>query len=226
VEQAFGLRFDFFTASEGAVLVAAGSLGETDVSLNNMSKYQQTIDEALEVLQSLKELEPVVEVAAGWCVETLGTGHKLLLCGNGGSAAEAQHLAGELVGRYTVNRRALPAIALSADASVLTCIANDFEFEQVFSRQIAALGSPGDLLVAFSTSGNSPNVVAALEAAKSLGMRSIALLGSDGGRARELAGCAVVVRHPKTARAQEGHQFLVHCLMDRIEAAIAPESAA
>jgi D-sedoheptulose 7-phosphate isomerase len=182
-----------------------------------MSKYQQTIDEALEVLQSLKELEPVVEVAAGWCVETLGTGHKLLLCGNGGSAAEAQHLAGELVGRYTVNRRALPAIALSADA---------FEFEQVFSRQIAALGSPGDLLVAFSTSGNSPNVVAALEAAKSLGMRSIALLGSDGGRARELAGCAVVVRHPKTARAQEGHQFLVHCLMDRIEAAIAPESAA
>ena len=168
-----------------------------------MSKYQQTIDEALEVLQSLKELEPVVEVAAGWCVETLGTGHKLLLCGNGGSAAEAQHLAGELVGRYTVNRRALPAIALSADASVLTCIANDFEFEQVFSRQIAAL-----------------------EAAKSLGMRSIALLGSDGGRARELAGCAVVVRHPKTARAQEGHQFLVHCLMDRIEAAIAPESAA
>jgi D-sedoheptulose 7-phosphate isomerase len=193
---------------------------------DHMSAYRRTIDEALEVLRSMKELEPAVDVAAGWCVEALGTGHKLLLCGNGGSAAEAQHLAGELMGRYTVNRRALPAIALAGDASVLTCIANDFEFEQVFARQVAALGSPGDVLVVFSTSGNSPDVLAALEAAKSLGMRSIALLGSDGGRARELAGCAVVVRHPKTARAQEGHQFLVHCLMDRIEAAIAPESAA
>ncbi|MGA2114430.1 MAG: SIS domain-containing protein [Bryobacteraceae bacterium] len=191
-----------------------------------MSTYGQTIDEALQVLESLRELEPAVDVAAAWCVETLATGHKLLLCGNGGSAAEAQHLAGELVGRYTVNRRALPAIALAADASVLTCIGNDFDYQRVFARQIAALGLPGDLLVAFSTSGNSPNVLAALEAAGNLGMRSIALLGSDGGRARELAGCALVVRHAKTARAQEGHQFLVHCLMDRIEAAIAAEGAA
>ncbi|MGP8243982.1 MAG: SIS domain-containing protein [Bryobacteraceae bacterium] len=187
-----------------------------------MSAYRQAVAEALGVLESLKDLEAAVDVAAGSCVEALATGHKLLLCGNGGSAAEAQHLAAELVGRYTVNRRALPAIALAADPSVLTSIANDFEFEQVFARQIAALGSPGDLLVVFSTSGNSPNVLAALEAAGNLGMRSIALLGSDGGRARELAGCALVVRHPKTARAQEAHQFLIHCLMDRVEAAIAP----
>jgi len=190
-----------------------------------MSIYGQTIDEALQVLGSLRELEPAVDVAAAWCVEALAAGHKLLLCGNGGSAAEAQHLAGELVGRYTVKRRALAAIALAADATVLTCIGNDFDYERIFARQIAALGLPGDVLVAFSTSGNSPNVLAALEAARNLGMRSIALLGSGGGRARELAGCALVVRHAKTARAQEGHQFLIHCLMDRIEAAIAAEGA-
>ena len=177
------------------------------------------------MLESLKELEAAMEVAAGWCVEALANGHKLLLCGNGGSAAEAQHLAGELVGRYTVSRRPLPAIALASDASVLTCIANDFEYEQVFARQIAALASPGDLLVVFSTSGNAPNVLAALAKAKSLGVRSIALLGSDGGRAKDLAGCPVVVRHPKTARAQEAHQFLIHCLMDRIEEAIAGENS-
>jgi len=186
-----------------------------------MSIYRSALDEALEVLESLQELEAAVNVAAGWCVEALAAGHKLVLCGNGGSAAEAQHLAGELVGRYTVNRRALPAIALAADASVLTCIANDFGFEQVFARQLAALASPGDLLVVFSTSGNAPNVLAALETAKGLGVRSIALLGSDGGRARELAGCPLVVRHRKTARAQEAHQFLIHCLMDRIEDAMA-----
>ena len=191
-----------------------------------MSAYQQAVDEALEVLQSLRQLEPAVEVAAAWCVEALATGHKLLLCGNGGSAAQAQHLAGELLGRYTVTRRALPAIALAADAPVITCIANDFEFEQIFARQMAALGSPGDLLLVLSTSGNSPNVLAALEAAKNLGMRSIALLGSNGGRACELAGCALVVRLPKTARAQECHQFLIHCLMDRVEAAIAGDTLA
>jgi D-sedoheptulose 7-phosphate isomerase len=190
-----------------------------------MSAYQQAIDEALGVLQSLKELEAAVDVAAGWCVAALETGHKLLVCGNGGSAADAQHLAAELVGHYTADRRPLPAIALTADPSVLTSLANDFGFEQVFARQVAALGSPGDLLVVFSTSGNSPNVLAALEAARNSGLRSIALLGSNGGRARELAGCALLVRHPKTARAQEAHQFLIHCLMDRIEAAIARENA-
>jgi D-sedoheptulose 7-phosphate isomerase len=188
-----------------------------------MSAYRQGIDEALDVLQSLKDLEDAVNVAAEWCVETLAGSRKILVCGNGGSAAQAQHLVSELVGRYAGDRRGLPAIALAADVSVLTSLANDFGFEQVFARQIAALGASGDLLVVLSTSGNSPNVLAALHAAKRLGMRSVALLGSDGGRAREFAGCALVVRHPKTARTQEAHQVLIHCLMDRVEAAIAAE---
>ena len=202
-----------------------GAVADADDNTPIMNAYRDALDEALAVLGSLKELEAALDLAAACCMEALAAGHKLLLCGNGGSAAQAQHLAGELVGRYTVNRRPLPAIALAADTSVLTCVANDFGYEQVFARQVAALASAGDVLVALSTSGNAPNVLAALETAKSLGIRSVALLGSNGGRAKELADCPVVVRHPKTARVQEAHQFLIHCLMDQMEAAMATTSA-
>lgn len=186
-----------------------------------MSNFHSSLDEAITLFQSLKEHEVNVGIAAGWCVEALLSKHKLLICGNGGSASEAQHLAGELMGRYKENRRALPAIALASDSAILTCIGNDYQFEDVFSRQVSALAQSGDILIVFTTSGNSPNIIAALHEAQALGAKSIAFLGKDGGQARLIADCPIVVRHLDTARAQEGHQFLMHCLMDQIEAGIA-----
>jgi D-sedoheptulose 7-phosphate isomerase len=183
-----------------------------------MSIYQKNLREAIEVIESLKDFEAGVGTAANWCIEALASGGKLLICGNGGSAAEAQHLAGELMGRYKQNRAPLAAITLGADAAVMTCIGNDYSFDEAFARQLRALGRAGDVLIAFTTSGASPNVLKALAAAKDLGLKTVAFLGRDGGEAGKLADCALVVRHWDTARVQEGHQFLMHALMDAIEA--------
>jgi len=182
-----------------------------------MSEFQTSLQQAIAVFESLKEHEQNVEIAARWCADALAANGKLLICGNGGGASEAQHLAGELMGRYKKNRAPLAAIALAADTAILTCIGNDYCFDDIFARQVRALARPGDILIVFTTSGNSPNVLAALRTTRDMGVRTIAFLGNEGGQARELAGCALVVRHRDTARAQEGHQFLMHCLMDRIE---------
>lgn len=187
------------------------------VTLQVRSAFQASLNEALCVFQSLVSLEGDIQVAAAWCVESLNRGHKLLVCGNGGSACEAQHLVGELMGRYKRDRPSLPAIAMSADSAVLTCIGNDYSFEDVFARQVQALGQPDDILVVFSTSGNSANVLRGLEAARSRQLKSIAFLGRDGGAAASIAMCSIIVPHVDTARVQEGHQFLMHSLMDRIE---------
>lgn len=186
-----------------------------------MSAFQLSLREAISVFEALGEHQEAVQTAAAWCVEALQTKRKLMICGNGGSASEAQHLAGELMGRYKENRRPLPAIALASDSAILTCIGNDYCFDDVFSRQVSALGQAGDILVVFTTSGNSPNVLAALREAQSMGLKSIAFLGKDGGKAKLLVDCPIVVKHNDTARAQEGHQFLMHCLMDQIEAGVA-----
>lgn len=183
-----------------------------------MTPYQSSLAEAKAVFETLSALENSLDTATSWCVDALNGGSKLLICGNGGSAAESQHLAGELMGRYKEDRRALPAIALTADTALITCVGNDYCFEDVFARQVRAFAQPGDVLIAFTTSGNSPNVLRALETARELGMRSIAFLGRDGGKAADIATCSLIVRHPDTARAQEGHQFLMHSLMDGIEA--------
>jgi D-sedoheptulose 7-phosphate isomerase len=177
----------------------------------------EALSQALSVFSRLNELSDGLQHAANLASSTLRTGHKLLICGNGGSACEAQHLAGELAGRYKQDRRALAAISLNSDGAVLTCIANDYRFEDVFARQIEAIGQRGDLLVVFTTSGQSPNILRALESAKSLGIASLAFLGRDGGAAIHLATHALVVPHHDTARIQEAHQFLLHCLMDEIE---------
>ncbi|MCA2967903.1 MAG: SIS domain-containing protein [Acidobacteriaceae bacterium] len=179
----------------------------------------EALNDVLSLFSQLGELRPVLDQAAALAAATLRNGRKLLLCGNGGSACEAQHLAGELAGRYKHDRRALAAVSLNADGAVLTCIGNDYSFDDVFARQIEAIGQPGDLLVVFTTSGQSPNVVRALEAANRLGIASVAFLGRGGGAALPLATLALVVPHHDTARIQEAHQFLLHCLMDRIEAA-------
>ncbi|MCI0666258.1 MAG: SIS domain-containing protein, partial [Acidobacteria bacterium] len=147
----------------------------------------------------------------------LHKGHKILICGNGGSGCEAQHLAAELVGHYKTDRPAMPAIALSADGALLTCLGNDFLFEDIFARQVEALGNPDDVLIVFSTSGNSRNVLRALESARRRGLISVALLGRGGGAARGQADIELIVAHEETARIQEAHQFLLHALMDIIE---------
>jgi D-sedoheptulose 7-phosphate isomerase len=185
-----------------------------------MSSFLDTLDENLRVIGSLRALEPELERAADCCTTCLAAGGKMLVCGNGGSAAEAMHLVGELVGRYKKDRRPLAAVTLGADPAVTSCIGNDYCYEDVFSRPLEALGRRGDVLIAFTTSGESRNVLEALRKASSMGIASIAFLGRDGGSARELATHSLVVRHRDTARIQEGHQFLMHSLMDLIEAAM------
>lgn len=154
---------------------------------------------------------------AEWCADALLHGGKVLFFGNGGSAADAQHLAAEFVNRFDRERPGLAAIALATDGSVLTSIANDAEFSQVFSRQVQALGRPGDVAVGITTSGGSPNVLAALRAARGGGLRTAALLGREGGPARAEAELALVVPGRETARIQEVHILAGHLLCRRVE---------
>jgi D-sedoheptulose 7-phosphate isomerase len=184
---------------------------------------RSSLAEALEVFSSLESLAAELSAASRAAAAALQAGAKLLICGNGGSACEAQHLAGELVGRYKLDRRPLPAIALNADASIMSCIGNDYCFDEIFSRPFEAHRQPGDVLIVFTTSGRSANVLRVLESARRSGTVSIAFLGRDGGPAAALADFPVIVRSPSTARVQEAHQFLLHCLMDEIEAGIATE---
>ena len=182
--------------------------------------FAQALREAADLFQLLHALEPPLAGAVQLLSDALTRGGKVLACGNGGSASQAQHFVGELMGRYKRDRNPLPAIALTADSTILTCIGNDYCFEDLFARQISGLATAGDVLVAFSTSGNSPNIIRALEIAREKKLKSIAFLGAGGGKALELVDCALLVPHQDTARIQEAHQFLMHCLMDEIEAEI------
>jgi D-sedoheptulose 7-phosphate isomerase len=148
---------------------------------------------------------------------TLSTGKKILVFGNGGSAADAQHFSAELVNRYRIDRRAFPAIALTTDTSILTSIANDSEFESVFSRQIEALGVSGDVAVAISTSGNSPNVLKAVDVARGKGLFTLGLAGRDGGKLAGMVDLCLTVPHRETARIQEIHGLLIHLFCEMID---------
>lgn len=161
-------------------------------------------------------LFPLVEAV----VHAFRNGNKLLICGNGGSAADAQHLAAEFVNRYRIERPPLPAIALTTDTSILTSIGNDYSYDEVFSKQVEALGKPGDVFLGITTSGNSPNVLLALDAAARKGMITTALLGKDGGKARERAQIAIVVPAKETARIQEAHLVLEHTLCELVDEAL------
>ncbi len=161
-------------------------------------------------------------VAAVACISgAVAAGRKVLVCGNGGSAAEAQHFAAELTGRFLLDRRGLPGLALTTDTSALTAIANDAGFARVFARQVEALGQPGDVLVAISTSGESPNVLAAVETARTRGMVSIALTGRDGGALGRLADVHVNVPDASTARVQEVQLSVLHVICELVEQACA-----
>ena len=170
-----------------------------------------------ELFDRVADLSPSIERAARLITAALSNGHKLLICGNGGSAADSQHIAAEFTGRFVADRRPLAAVALSTDTSALTCIANDFGFEHVFSRQVAALGNRGDCLLAISTSGNSANVLRAAETARAAGLPIIGLLGRDGGRMAALCDVPIVIPSKTTARIQEAHIFVGHVLCGMIE---------
>jgi D-sedoheptulose 7-phosphate isomerase len=164
-------------------------------------------------------LQAVADAAAA-IIEALERGGKLLLFGNGGSAADAQHVAAELVGRFQLDRAAIAAVALSADTSVITSIGNDEGYERVFSRQIEALGRQGDVAFGISTSGLSPNVIQGLETAQARGLRTIALTGHDGGHAGKVAEIHINVRSESTARVQEVHRTVIHVICDLVERAV------
>jgi len=183
------------------------------------------VDEIIRQLEAHKEIlnlvqekliEPISE-----CVQILANalrkGHKVLVMGNGGSAADAQHLAAELVGRFLLERKALPAIALTTDSSILTSISNDYGFDEVFKRQVDALAAPGDVLIGISTSGHSQNVKLALEAGQRIGARTIGLLGRDGGEIGAMVDLSLTVPASATPRIQEAHLVIIHILCDMVE---------
>lgn len=186
-----------------------------------LTRIERHFVASLEAKQrTLAAMGPRIVQAAELLAERLRQGNKILVCGNGGSAADAQHFAAELVNRFEIERPGLAAIALTTDSSALTSIANDYAFEQIFARQVRALGRPGNVLLAISTSGHSPNVLVAIDAARELGMATLALTGRDGGRmAEQLGNGDIEIRAvaPATARIQETHILIIHCLCDLVD---------
>lgn len=180
----------------------------------------KTIAEHKAVIEALSEQSPVIERIAAEMTRTILTGGKVLWCGNGGSAADSQHMAAEFVGRFRRERRGLPSIALTTDTSVLTSLANDFGYEEVFRRQVEAHCLKGDILVGISTSGTSRNVCAALRAAHELGAFTVAFTGADGGVAGSIADVTLRVPSKDTARIQEGHILCGHMLCDWVDISV------
>jgi D-sedoheptulose 7-phosphate isomerase len=182
--------------------------------------FLRNLEEHRELFSRLESVQAQIDAASALIVESLAGGRKLMFCGNGGSAADSQHLASEFTGRFINDRRPLAALALTTDSSALTCIANDYGFDDVFSRQVLGLGRPGDCLIAISTSGNSRNVIQAAAAARAIGMRTIGLLGRDGGKLLALCDVPIVVESTSTARIQEAHSFIGHTLCALVEQAL------
>jgi D-sedoheptulose 7-phosphate isomerase len=179
--------------------------------------FGKAIVEHIAVIHSVNEQQDLLEGIARVMAAALHRGNQILWCGNGGSAGDSQHLAAEIVGRFRRERRGLPSIALTTDTSILTSVANDYGYEAVFSRQVEAMAKPGDVLVGISTSGNSRNVVAALEAARSHGVTTVAFTGEGGGRMGALADHLFAVGSRDTARIQEAHILAGHMICDWLE---------
>lgn len=175
------------------------------------------VTEHIDVIDSLRTIESQIDRISNLFLTTLHSNGKILLCGNGGSASDAQHIAAELVGRFMTERAPLPALALTTDSSIVTAIANDYGYEYVFSRQIEAIARPNDLLLVLSTSGNSRNIINAIHSAKRVPMQICALLGGDGGRAASMIENTAIVSSGSTARIQEAHIFIGHYLCSIID---------
>ncbi len=175
------------------------------------------VDSAAALEASAKRLAPEIARAALMTASCIGKGGKILACGNGGSAADAQHFAAELVGRFLADRHPYAAVALSTDTSILTSLSNDYGFESIFERQVAALGRKNDILLAISTSGNSPNVIRALKAAKKKGLKTVGLTGKGGGKMANLVDILLDADSTATPRIQETHGFVIHAICNIVE---------
>ena len=184
--------------------------------MNNV--YKHALQEHMKLFERLSSHEFLIEKVVKICVEAITRNNKIMFCGNGGSAADAQHLAAELVGRFLLNRRALPGLALTTDTSLLTSVSNDFSFDDVYARQVQSLGIEGDVLFVISTSGNSKNILEAASIARSKNIKVICLSGMTGGMLEKLADFSFLVPSSTTARIQEAHIFLGHIICQRIEA--------
>lgn len=186
----------------------------------DVRQFLDNLEEHQRVFAGLGALAPAVSAAVNTIAGALAHQRKLMLCGNGGSAADCQHIAAEFTGRFIKDRRPLAAIALTTDTSALTAIGNDYGYDHVFARQVQALGQGGDCLLAISTSGNSPSILAAVDAARALGIRTIALAGRDGGKLAPRCDTAIVVGSDVTARIQEAHIFIGHMICAGVETAL------
>ncbi len=182
-----------------------------------MTNFKHMLLEHQEVMQSVERLLPQLELASAAVVSCLKSGGKIMLCGNGGSAADAQHIAAEIIGRFETERRALPAIALTTDTSILTAVGNDYGYDSIFQRQVQGLAQPGDLVIGYSTSGNSKNVINAVSEAKKAGCKVVTLTGKGGGALAEISDIDLCVDSSSTARIQEAHAFLGHALCSAID---------
>ena len=181
-------------------------------------EIQEIITDSIETKQKTLKLKDIIWQSAQMLIAVLKSGHKILVCGNGGSAADAQHMAGELVGRFERERAALPCIALTTDSSIMTAWSNDYEYASVFARQVSAIGQAGDVLVGISTSGNSKNVICAIEEAKKRGMRSIVLTGKNGGLIKHMEDVfTIIIPSNRTPRIQEVHIMIIHIWCQLIE---------
>lgn len=183
--------------------------------INETRKQLQDHRALFELLE--RDLAPAIADLARLTADALAAGSKLLIMGNGGSAADSQHFAAEIVGRFKMERRGLPAIALTTDTSILTAIGNDYGFDAIFSRQVEALADPDDVVIGFSTSGNSPNVLKALNLARERGCRTVGLLGRDGGSIKSACDLPLVVPSADTPRIQEAHITIIHIVCDLVE---------
>jgi D-sedoheptulose 7-phosphate isomerase len=182
--------------------------------------FSEAIIDHNRVISSLLDQESCIEMICSLFLASINAGGKIFVCGNGGSAADAQHFAAEIVGRFKEERRAWPAIALTTDTSILTAVGNDYGYDHIFQRQVEGLGRAGDVILGISTSGNSANIITAVEQARELGMHSVGLLGRDGGRLSSFVDIPLVVSSIDTARIQEAHIFILHHLAGKIEAAL------
>ena len=185
--------------------------------MSDLLQLHEAIAAAMKTLQSLVALDAQLGKTADLIDQCLRAGNKLLVCGNGGSAADASHFATEFVVRFTKDRRALPAICLGSDSGILTAAGNDYGFNEIFARQVAAFGVRGDVLICLTTSGKSKNLIRALEEAKARQLKTIAFLGRDGGSTVGIADVDLLVTSDSTARVQEAHQLLLHVLCETIE---------
>lgn len=192
---------------------------------DNSEIFQNAIAEHLSVVDAIRQLQSVLKRIATAMSQAILNDRKILWCGNGGSAADSQHLAAELVGRFLRERRALPSIALTTNTSILTAIGNDYGYDHVFRRQVEALGVPGDLLVGLSTSGNSRNVVNALKTAQEIGLFTVSFTGQSGGAMTEFSHEILCIPSATTPRIQEAHILCGHMLCDFIERAVCPQQS-